>query len=315
MKVVVLAGGLSHERDVSERSGSRVAEALRDRGYDVVVRDADSHLLSFLQEHQPDVVIPMLHGAAGEDGTLRDVLEALKLPYVGSTPDACRMAFDKPVAKSIVESAGISVPQGVALPHSTFRELGADAVMAAVIDRVGLPLIVKPARGGSSLGVSVVREAQQLPSALVSAFAYGEVAVIEQFIDGIEIAVSVVESVGVVSALPAVEIKPDGGLYDYAARYTAGVTEFFCPARLSEATTERVRQTAITTHLALDLRDFSRSDLIVDRDGGIWFLEVNVAPGMTETSLFPQSLAAAATDLGEMFETLIHQALNRNGAS
>ena len=312
---MVLAGGLSHERDVSERSGSRVAEALRDRGYDVVVRDADSHLLSFLQEHQPDVVIPMLHGAAGEDGTLRDVLEALKLPYVGSTPDACRMAFDKPVAKSIVESAGISVPQGVALPHSTFRELGADAVMAAVIDRVGLPLIVKPARGGSSLGVSVVREAQQLPSALVSAFAYGEVAVIEQFIDGIEIAVSVVESVGVVSALPAVEIKPDGGLYDYAARYTAGVTEFFCPARLSEATTERVRQTAITTHLALDLRDFSRSDLIVDRDGGIWFLEVNVAPGMTETSLFPQSLAAAATDLGEMFETLIHQALNRNGAS
>jgi D-alanine-D-alanine ligase len=315
MHIVVLAGGLSHERDVSERSGRRVAEALKERGHTVEVRDADSTLLNSLRDNKPDVVIPMLHGAAGEDGTLRDVLEALEIPYVGSTPDACRMAFDKPVAKSIVASAGIAVPQGVALPHSTFRELGAEAVMNAVLNRVGLPAIVKPARGGSSLGVTVIREAAALPAAMVSAFAYGEVAIIEQFIEGIEVAVSVVETVVGPSALPAVEIRPDGGVYDYAARYTAGLTEFFCPARLSDDVTARVLETAVTTHLALDLRDLSRSDLIVDRNGGVWFLEVNVAPGMTETSLFPQSVAAAESDLGEIFDTLVHVAVSRGGKS
>jgi len=313
MRIVVLAGGLSHERDVSERSGRRVAEALRDRGHDVEVLDADSHLLSRLRENRPDVVIPMLHGAAGEDGTLREVLEAMKLPYVGSAPDACRVAFDKPIAKSIVGSAGIAVPQGVALPHAIFRELGADGVMAAVVEAVGLPVIVKPARGGSSLGVSVVRDATGLPSAMVSAYAYGDVAIIEQYIEGIEVAVSVVETVVGPSALPAVEIRPDSGVYDYAARYTAGLTEFFCPARLSDDLSDLVSQTAITTHMALGLRDLSRSDLIVDRHGGVWFLEVNVAPGMTETSTFPQSLTASESDLGEIFDTLVHVAVSRGG--
>ena len=313
MYIVVLAGGLSHERDISERSGRRVADALRDRGHEVDVLDTDAQLLTKLQAHRPDCVIPMLHGAAGEDGTLREVLEALKLPYVGSTPHACRVAFDKAIAKSIVESAGIAVPAGVSLPHSTFRELGADAVMQAVISRVGLPAIVKPARGGSSLGVTVVREASALPSAMVAAFAYGDVAIVEQFIEGIEVAVSVVHTVVGPSALPAVEIQPDGGVYDYTARYTAGVTEFFCPARLSDDVSALVAQTAITTHLALDLRDLSRSDMIVDHNGGVWFLEVNVAPGMTETSLFPQSLAAADSDLGEIFDTLVHLSVSRGG--
>lgn len=311
MYIVVLAGGLSHERDVSERSGRRVAEALRGRGHDVDVLDTDSHLLAKLRERRPDCVIPMLHGAAGEDGTLREVLEALKLPYVGSAPNACRVAFDKAIAKSIVRSAGIAVPDGVSLPHSTFRELGAEVVMQAVIDRVGLPAIVKPARGGSSLGVTVVREASALPSAMVSAFAYGDVAVVEQFIEGIEVAVSVVHTVVGPSALPAVEIQPDGGIYDYTARYTAGVTEFFCPARLSDSVARLVADAAVTTHVALDLRDLSRSDLIVDRDGTVWFFEVNVAPGMTETSLFPQALSAANSDLGEVFDTLAHLAVSR----
>jgi D-alanine-D-alanine ligase len=182
-----------------------------------------------------------------------------------------------------------------------------------VIAHVGLPAIVKPSRGGSSLGVTVVREASALPSAMVAAFAYGDVAIVEQFIEGIEVAVSVVHTVVGPSALPAVEIQPDGGVYDYTARYTAGVTEFFCPARLSDSVSELVAQTAITTHLALNLRDLSRSDIIVDRNGGIWFLEVNVAPGMTETSLFPQSLAAADSDLGEIFDTLVHLAVSRGG--
>jgi D-alanine-D-alanine ligase len=313
MYIVVLAGGLSHERDISERSGRRIAENLKDRGHTVDVFDADAQLLKKLESNRPDVVIPLLHGAAGEDGTLRDVLEALDLRYVGSTPDACRVSFDKPVAKSLMASAGVRVPVGVALPHATFRELGAESVIKAVLNRVGLPCIVKPSRGGSSLGATVVREAGSLPSALVSAFAYGDVALIEQFIEGTEVAVSVIESAAGPVALPAVEIKPDGGVYDYNARYTAGTTEFFCPARLSAELEEQVEQTAVTAHLILGLRDLSRSDMIVDNNGIVWFLEVNVAPGMTETSLFPQSVQAADSDLGEIFESLANTAFKRGG--
>ena len=311
MKVVVLAGGLSHERDVSEKSGRRLAESLRDFGHEVVVKDTDDSLLKYLSDNKPDVVIPMLHGAAGEDGTLRDVFEALQIPYVGSTPDACRIAFDKPVAKSIVAKSNLNVPKGVALPHATFRELGADAVITAVLNLVGLPAMVKPARGGSAQGATIVQDANQLPSALVSAFAYGEIAVIEQFIEGTEIAVSVVESDGKLKVLPIVEILPDSGFYDYHHRYTAGITEFFCPARLSDEVTKKAMDAAKVIHNSLNLRDLSRSDLIVDKNNEIWFIEVNVAPGLTETSLFPQSVEASDSELGLIFDSLIKQATKR----
>ena len=313
MNVTVLAGGLSHERDVSERSGRQVANGLLDAGHDVTLHDSNAQLLEHLSANRPDVVVPMLHGAAGEDGTLREVLKALELPYVGATPSACRMAFDKSVAKAIVESAGIKVPFGISLPHTTFRELGADAVMKAVIERVGLPAIVKPTRGGSSLGATVVHDAAALPAALVSAFAYSEVALVERFIEGTEIAVSVIEDEAGVRALPAVEIRPDGGFYDYNARYTAGVTEFFCPARVSDEVTARAAEVATTAHLALNLRDLSRSDLIIDSAGEVWFLEVNVAPGMTETSLFPQSVQAAGLQLGGVMDLLVSIAHKRGG--
>lgn len=311
MHVVILAGGLSHERDVSEKSGRRLAEALRDIGHNVVVKDTDASLLKFLADKNPDVVVPLLHGAAGEDGTLRDVLEALAVPYVGSTPDACRIAFDKPVAKSLVAASGIKVPRGVALPHSTFRELGADAVMTAVLNRVGLPAMVKPARGGSAQGATIVTEASQLPSALVGAFAYAEIAVVEQFIAGTEIAASVIETDSGLEVLPLVEILPDSGFYDYHHRYTAGITEFFCPARLSSDLTEKIKNAAKIIHTTLNLRDFSRSDLMIDSAGEIWFLEVNVAPGLTETSLFPQSADASEAELGVIFDSLIKKAVKR----
>lgn len=311
MTIVVLAGGLSHERDVSIRSGRRVWESLTDAGATAVVRDVDASLLGQWYVEPPTVVIPMLHGAAGEDGALRDVLESLGLPFVGSTAAACRMAFDKPIAKSVVAAAGLRTPKAVALPHSTFRELGADAVIAAVVEAVQLPIIVKPTKGGSSLGASVVREQRELASALVAAFAYGDVALIEHFVEGTEVAVAVLEVEGEAKALPAVEIRPDGGFYDYTARYTAGTTEFFVPARLSDELAQEVGRVAIAAHKALGLRDLSRSDLIVDADGTVWFLEVNVAPGMTETSLFPQAIAAAGLELGAVMRELAEVAARR----
>ncbi len=311
MSVVVLAGGLSHERDVSLRSGRRVWESLKDEGVDAVVRDVDAHMLGQWAIEAPTVAIPMLHGAAGEDGSLRDVLASLGVPFVGSTAAACRMAFDKPIAKSVVAAAGIDTPNAVALPHSTFRELGAEAVIAAVTEAVGLPIIVKPTKGGSSLGATVVREQRELAAALVGAFAYGDVALIEHLVVGVEVAVAVVERAGEPVALPAVEIVPDGGFYDYTARYTAGTTEFFAPARLDASVAERVGDVAVRAHRALGLRDLSRSDLIVDADGRVWFLEVNVAPGMTETSLFPQAVAAAGMALGPLLLELVEAAGRR----
>jgi D-alanine-D-alanine ligase len=309
--VVVLAGGLSHERDVSLRSGRRVAEALRGNGFEVSVSDVDAGLLAALAADRPSVVIPLLHGASGEDGALRDVLGMLGLPYVGSAPAACRVAFDKPAAKTVAATAGLATPASVTLPQTTFRELGAAAVMSALLETLGLPLMVKPARGGSSLGASVVRTEQELPSAMVGCFSYGDTALVEQFVSGTEVAVSVVETLDGPVALPGVEVVADGGFYDYSARYTAGATEFFAPARLTTDAAQACADAALLAHRALTLRDFSRTDLIVDSDGRPWFLEVNVAPGMTETSLFPQAVAAAGQDLGKLWLGLVEAAAAR----
>jgi D-alanine-D-alanine ligase len=312
MHVIVLSGGLSAERDVSLRSGRRVAEALRTERPDWEVRehDVDAGLLERLASHRPDCIIPLLHGAAGEDGALRDVLQSLNIPFVGSSAAASRLAFDKPIAKRLVETAGASTPACVAMPQSTFRELGATGVLDAVVGSLGLPLVVKPTKGGSALGTSIVRAAADLPAAMVGAFAYGDVALMERYVSGIEVTVSVFERSGDVLALSAVEIVPEGELYDYAARYTAGTTEFFCPARLTDEQSLAAQALALNVHVLLGLRDWSRTDMVIDADGIAWFLEVNVAPGMTETSLFPQALVAAEISLGSMAADLVESAVS-----
>lgn len=310
-RVTVLAGGLSHERDVSLRSGRRVAEALRSVGIEVVERDVDSSLLAALRADVPDCVIPMLHGETGEDGAIREVLDLLDVPYVGATPEACRIAFDKPVAKTVATRAGVLTPESVCLPAETFRELGATAVMDLLVQRLTLPLMVKPARSGSALGCSVVRTADELPAAMVSAYAYGAVALIEQFINGDEVAVAVLDDGSGPRALPVVGIAPESGIYDYSARYTAGSTTFQTPANLSDELTAEVQRVALTVHEAFGLRDLSRSDLIVDREGRVWFLEVNVAPGFTETSIVPLAIAAAGLDLGSVVADAVAAATRR----
>ncbi len=311
LRVVVLAGGLSHERDVSLRSGRRIAEALRETGIEVDVRDVDAGLLPMLRDDRPGCVVPLLHGETGEDGAVREVLELVAIPYVGSQPSACRSAFDKPVAKAVVARAGIHTPPSVTLPHETFRELGAAAVMDAIVASLGLPLIVKPARGGSALGCTAVRSADALAGAMVDAYAYGDTALVERLVEGDEVAVPVVDTGTGAHTLPVVSIKPDGGVYDYSARYTAGSTEFEVPAKLSDELAAECARVALLAHEVLGLRDLSRSDLIVDAEGTVWFLEVNVAPGLTETSTVPLAVTAAGLDLGELAADLVRAAVAR----
>ncbi|TQL56335.1 D-alanine--D-alanine ligase family protein [Oryzihumus leptocrescens] len=307
--VLVLAGGLSHERDVSLRSGRRVAEALGRAGCEAQVRDVDSGLLETLRSQAPDVVWPVLHGATGEDGALRDVLETLGVRYVGARPASCRLTWDKPVAKALVEQAGVATPAGVALSHATFRELGSTGVLDAVVGSLGLPLAVKPARGGSALGLTIVRSAAELPSAMVAAYAYGDIALIERYVSGTEVAVSIVEDHdGLPQALPAVEIVPDSGVYSYDARYTAGETEFFTPARLSPEASAAASEAALIVYAVLGHRHLSRVDLIVDESGKPWFLEANSSPGMTETSLLPMALEAAGLEAAATYAALVRRA-------
>jgi D-alanine-D-alanine ligase len=309
--VVVLAGGLSFERDVSLQSGRRVTDALRRAGVDTVQRDTDSELVPELLRNPPDAVFVALHGEAGEDGSLRDVLDLVGVPYVGSGSTACRLAWDKPSAKAALRAAGLTTPDWMALPKTTFRDLGAPVVLERIVARFGLPLMVKPTRGGSALGARAVQKPDELPAAMMGCFSYSDVALVEPFVEGTEVAVSVVADRGGPVALPAVEVVAAGGVYDYEHRYTAGTTTWHAPARLDPEIAENVGKTAVAAHEALGLRDLSRTDAIVTPDGDVVILEVNVAPGMTDTSLLPLAAQAAGRDLGELCASLVQTAAAR----
>jgi D-alanine-D-alanine ligase len=311
LRVLVLAGGLSYERDVSLKSGRRVLDALRSAGIEAEQRDADVSLLHALQADPPDAVVIALHGATGEDGSLRGVLDLCDVQYVGCDARTARLAWDKPSAKAVLREAGIPTPDWVALPHDRFSELGAVAVLDRIVDRLGLPLMVKPAQGGSGLGAAVVRDAGALPAAMVGCFAYDSTALVERYVAGMDVAVSVVDLGDGPQALPAVEIVPRNGVYDYAARYTAGLTTWHSPARLDAEVAAEVARTALAAHTALGLRDLSRVDLIVDPQGRPHVLEVNVSPGMTETSLLPLAVQAAGLDFGKLLATMVARASSR----
>jgi D-alanine-D-alanine ligase len=308
--VLVLAGGLSPEREVSLRSGARLRDALREIGVDADIADADAGLIPAITADPPSAIFPAIHGASGEDGSIQEVLTLLGVPYVGAPPDACRFAFDKPAAKAIARSAGLATPPSVTLPREIFHDLGAAAVLDRLTVTLSLPLFVKPARGGSALGATRVSRAEDLPGAMISCFAYGDTALIEHCMPGAEVAVGVIDLGSGPEPLPAVEIRPLSGSYDYAARYTPGQTEFHVPARLSPAESQAAATAAITAHRALGLRDLSRTDLIVC-GGEVFFLEANVAPGMTETSTLPMALEAAGRSLGTVCRDLLSQAAAR----
>jgi len=313
MRVAVLAGGPSLEREVSLRSGHRVLQALASRGHDAVVLDpAEVPLASALDSGGFDVCFVALHGKDGEDGTVQRLLELLHIPYTGTSPFACQLAFDKALAKEALAAAGVATPAWATLQSAALRDLGAGAALDRVIEAVGLPLVVKPSRAGSAMGLKFVDDERDLPAAIMGALSFADAVVVERRIDGTEIAAGVLGDPAEV--LPLVEVVPKSGVYDYASRYTAGATEYFAPARLSDDASGRCREEAAGAFTALGLRDVARADLIVDSAGAPWLLEANVSPGMTETSLLPMAAQAAGLQLEDLCERVLDLAAARSPA-
>jgi D-alanine-D-alanine ligase len=283
VNVAVLAGGRTPERDVSLRSGHRVMGALEELGHRATVIDpGEVALAESLIEDPPDLCYLTLHGKEGEDGTIQRLLDVLGIGYT---------AFDKLLAKDALRRADVRTPSWAPVEGSALRDLGAGSALARVSGTVGSPCLVKPSRSGSALGVSTVRAGGDLAAAVMHALSFSGAAIVEAKVSGVEVAVGVI---GDGEALPAVEIRPKSGTFDYAARYTAGATDYFAPARLSETHSSACREAALASWKALRLRDVTRVDMIVDETGEPWVLDVNVSPGMTETSLLPMGRARGA---------------------
>jgi D-alanine-D-alanine ligase len=312
VRVAVLAGGASLEREVSLLSGHRVQAALAASGHDAHLLDpAAVPLVEALESGGHEAAFVALHGKLGEDGVVQRLLELLGIPYTGPGPFACQVAFDKGLAKEAMRAAGVPTPPWSVVSQAALRDLGAGAAISRVAEVLGGPLVVKPARGGSALGLKFVDRAADLPAAVMGAMAYADAVVVERRIEGAEVAVGILGDPG--EPLPPVEIVPKGGVYDYAARYTAGATEYFVPARLGEEALGACRDAALAAFAALGLRDVARADLMVDRDGKPWVLELNVSPGMTETSLLPLAAQAAGMSFERLCDRVLDLSLARSG--
>jgi D-alanine-D-alanine ligase len=305
VKVAVLKGGRSLERGVSLRSGARVEDALERLGHEALPIDAGGDLVKRLGAERPDVVFVAMHGPGGEDGTVQELLEILGLPFTGPGVAACARCIDKVLAKHELRGAGVPTPDWFAFNETAFRELGAADALGDLEQRLGFPLVVKPSRAGSSLGIKFAASWFEVPEALVSAFSYDERVLLERFVEGRELAVSVLGA----DPLPIVEVIPgEGDRYDFEARYEIGRTEFACPADLREGEAAAVREAALGAYEALGCSGFSRVDLILGRDGP-QVLEVNAIPGLTDTSLLPQAAEAAGLSFEQLVERILELAL------
>jgi D-alanine-D-alanine ligase len=309
-KIAVLMGGRSLERDVSLKSGQRVYEALLAKGFDVVKLDVDENLVINIRQNPVDLVYIALHGKYGEDGTVQELLEILGIPYTGPGVYSSMVGFDKVLAKEIFNRKDIPTPPYFTLSAGCFREMGAAGALDRIVDELGLPIVVKPAGQGSALGIKIAHTAEELPGALIGALSYDDKVILEKFIRGTEVSVSVIGDEQP-RALPVVEIRTKNEFFDFDSMYSMGKADYFIPARLSKELTNKVQEIAVKAHRVLDCRDVTRIDIMVDEKGDPYVLELNTSPGMTETSLLPMSAAADGIDFPDLVEMLVGFALKR----
>jgi D-alanine-D-alanine ligase len=307
MKVAVLKGGSSLERAVSLRSAARVEDAVAALGHEALGIDVGQQLVALLRDERPEVVFIALHGPGGEDGTVQELLEILDLPYTGPGVAACALCMDKVAAKHEMRAAGIPTPDWAAFNATAFRELGAAETLEEIEARLGFPLVVKPASQGSSLGVEFAAAREEVPEALVAAFSYDDRVLLERYVRGRELAVSMLGA----DSLPIVEAIPrEEDFFNFEARYEIGRTDYVCPADLGDDEAHRVQELAIRTYEALGCSGFARVDLMLGEDGP-QVLEVNAIPGLTDTSLFPMAAEAAGIDFTQLVERILVSALER----
>jgi D-alanine-D-alanine ligase len=311
-RVAVLKGGSSLERQVSLKSGGRVEHALERLGHEVVPVDVGADLISRLRDAAPDVAFVAMHGRDGEDGTVQELLEILGIPYTGSGVLACSRTIDKVVTKLLLEEAGLPTPPFYSFNETAFERLGAGQTLPAIEERLSFPIVVKPARGGSALGIKFASTAADVPGALVNAFSYDDRVLLERYVAGRDLAVSVVDG----EALPVVEAVPvEEDFYDFEARYEIGRTQFVCPAELPEEVTARAQEIALAAYRLLGMYGFGRVDLMLEESSGeLYVLEANAIPGLTETSLLPQAADAGGLGFDSVVARVLELAIERHAA-
>lgn len=310
LRLALICGGTSTERQVSLNSGAQVQEALNKEKYTVLHYDPKTDLGKLVSDaHEIDIALIILHGPRGEDGTIQGLLDLLGIPYQGSGVLGSALAMNKAVSKQLYESAGLPVP-----PYKVVQQ--GDPIHAEEwISLLGLPLVVKPASGGSSIGMSIVKSEKDLEAAIAGAFENDRTVLIESYIKGKELTCSVIGNT-TLRALPLVEIIPDASreFFDYEAKYTPGLTQEICPAPIDAALTEKAQHYGKIAHAALFCRGYSRTDMILS-EGEIYIIETNTIPGMTQTSLLPLSARVAGQSFSQLLDELIALALENHRRS
>jgi len=308
MKVAVLCGGRSAEREVSLKSGAQVQSALRELGHEVVQVDIDASTWDVLRDGGFGCVFNALHGRLGEDGTVQGMLELLGLPYTGSGVLASALCMDKARAGSVMAAAGLDVPE---FDEFEVKEgVSADTV-EQLIAKYGLPLVIKPVREGSTIGLTIARDADAVASGLVLASKYDRRVLAQRFQEGTEITVGVLATPDL-QVLPTLEIVSDNPVYDYDAKYTAGKSHHIIPARIPEHLREEAQHDAGVAFQVLGCSGMARVDIIVDADGTPWILEVNTVPGLTALSLLPDAAKAAGITFTDLCKRLVDHAVARH---
>jgi D-alanine-D-alanine ligase len=308
-RIGVLMGGYSSERDISLKSGKAVVEALKQEGCDVVALDIqeqnEKNILSSINNAHIDVAFIALHGILGEDGVIQKILEEARLPYTGPGVKASALAFDKIKTQTILKERSINIPA-----HVIVSKNEKDAA-SRIKETLGLPVVVKPPREGSSIGVSLVKDIKDLPAALNLAWQYAPDVIVEKFIKGRELTVGILGQ----EALPVVEISYADEFFNFSAKYQTKTTNYTVPAQLSTCLSQEIRQTALQVHNALGCEDLSRIDFMLGNDGRAYVLEVNTIPGFTSSSLLPKAALCNGITFNQLCVKLVELAYGKKKAN